>query len=239
VRAWGSATVRAWDSATVEAWDSATVEAWGSATVRASGSATVRAWGSATVRAWDSATVEAWGSATVRAWGSATVEAWGACQVIVRGLAKVLASAFVAVTILSAQAKVDGGIQITPPDTTTGAAWCEFYGVPVTEGVAVLYKAVQDDWRGTMKTTVTYRPGEIPAAPDWDGGKAECGGGLHFFAHPWEGSKWCDGYKHILACPVKVNELSAKGQSAQYPDKVKAPRVCEPVFEVDVDGKRI
>jgi hypothetical protein len=183
--------------------------------------------------------VEAWGSATVRAWGSATVEAWGACQVIVRGLAKVLASAFVAVTILSAQAKVDGGIQITPPDTTTGAAWCEFYGVPVTEGVAVLYKAVQDDWRGTMKTTVTYRPGEIPAAPDWDGGKAECGGGLHFFAHPWEGSKWCDGYKHILACPVKVNELSAKGQSAQYPDKVKAPRVCEPVFEVDVDGKRI
>ena len=195
--------------------------------------------GSATVRAWGSATVQASGSATVEAWGSATVRASGACQVIVRGLANVIASAFVAVTILSAQAKVEGGVQITPPDTTTGAAWCEFYGVPVTEGVAVLYKAVEDDWRGKTKTTVTYRPGEEPTAPDWDGGKAECGGGLHFFAHPWEGSRWCDGYKHILGCPVKVDELSAKGQSAQYPDKVKAPGVCAPVYEVNVDGERI
>ena len=212
VSASGSATVSASDSATVRAWDSATVSAWGSATVSASDSATVRAWDSATVRAWDSATVRASGSATVRAWGSATV---------------------------SAKVTVSGGVQVRPPDTVDGPTWCEHHGVDVVDGVATLFKAVQDDWRGPHKTQVVYRPGMTPAAPDWDGGKQECGRGLHFAPTPWQAITWCDDWAHIVACPVRVSDIAAHGFDAQFPDKAKARAVAEPIYEVDRDGNRI
>ena len=240
VSAWDSATVSASGSATVSASGSATVRAWDSATVSASGSATVRAWDSATVRAWDSATVRASGSATVSAWDSATVRASGAVQVQARGLARIIATAFVAVTILGAKVSVEGGVHIRPPDTTSGQAWCEHHGVGVVDGVATLYKAVEADWRGSNKHTgITYRPGDTPAAPDWDEGRAECGGGLHFGPTPWQATGWLPDWAHLVACPVLVTEISAHGFDAQFPEKVKAPRVCAPCYEVDIDGKRL
>jgi len=159
-------------------------------------------------------------------------------HVFARHAAKVFATAFVAITILSARATVEGGVQITPPDITTGAAWCEHYGVDVgDDGIATLYKAVDEAW--CSPHGFAYVPGTTPEAPDWDGGKQECGGGLHFCPQSWMVERWFEDWKHIVACPVRVEDISAHGFEADYPDKCKARRVCEPIFEVDINGKRI
>ena len=42
----------------------------------------------------------------------------------------------------------------------------------------------------------------------------------------------------FVACPVKLSEIVVH-KNAQYPNKVKAPRICAPVYEVDLDGERI
>ena len=245
VEAWGSATVRASDSATVEAWDSATVEAWDSATVEASGSATVEAWDSATVRASGSATVRAWGSATVDSWGSATVEAWDSATVRASESATVRASKYVAVTVDRrrpyCEPTITGGvlIEIQPPKTARD--WCEIYGVPIgDDGLVTLFKGVGDDF-GTdfsRKAGIFYIPGTSPSAPDWDGLKRECGGGLHFSPHPWMAHEFSPEAKRYVACPVRLDEIVVH-PDAQYPAKVKAPRVAGPIWECTADGEPV
>jgi hypothetical protein len=242
VRAYGSATVRAYDSATVEAYGSATVEAYDSATVRAYGSATVRAYGSATVRASGSATVRASGSATVRAYdsatvrasSSATVRAYDSATVRAYGSATVRASKYVATHDHGPRTTVRGGVIIPVPRLVTAAEWCEFYGVSVTDGVATLFKAVRDNWHS--RNGADYSPGATPEAADWDGGKAECGGGLHFSPRPWEAQRFDDRATRYVACPVAVDSIVVHPDGA-YPGKVKAPRVVAPgCIEVDIDG---
>ena len=244
VRAGGSATVRAWDSTTVRAGGSATVEAWGSATVEAGDSATVEAWdsatvragGSATVRAWDSATVRAGGSATVGAGGSATVRAWDASQVQAFHHSRITASDHVAVTRRSKDAKVTGGVVIEIPPINTPEAWCDFHGAEVEDGVAVLYKAVGDDY--VSSHAFAYVPGTTPEAPDWDGGKEECGGGLHACAHPWEARQFNSFATRYIACPVRLEDIAVH-ENAAMPNKVKFRTCCEPCWEVDVDGEKV
>ena len=224
VRAYGSATVRAYGSATVQASGSATVRAYGSATVQASGSATVRAYGSATVRAYDSATVRAYDSATVQASGSATVRAYDS--------ATVRASKQVAVSDHGPHTTVTGGVLISIRRATTGVEWCDFYDIHIVDGIAVLFKAVGDDWRGNTKTTVVYEPGSTPQAPDWLP-SAWCGNGLHFSPRPWMADAYHPDATRYVACPVRVDTM------VLLDDKVKAPGVAGPVFECDIDGGRI
>jgi hypothetical protein len=120
--------------------------------------------------------------------------------------------------------------------------WCEYHGVAVENGIATLFKAVDDSWRGPHGSTVSYEPGSTPEAPDWDGGKQECGGGLHFSPSPMHAAAFWpfDRRNNVrfVACPVRVDQLAIHPGGMQ-PDKVKAPRVCNPVFEVDVHGDRI
>jgi len=246
-----SASVRAYDSATVVASGSATVRASGSATVVASDSATVRASGSATVWAHDSASVWAYGSATVRAHDSATVWAhnlaavWAhdSASVWAYGLATVVAARFVAVTIGPTRygtPTVTGGVQIVIPAHMTAQEWCEYHGVEVADGVATLYKAVDDDYStdNARRAGITYTPGTQPSAPDWDGGKAECGAGLHFCPTPWHARRFNEQAKRYVACPVRVDEIVTH-KHPEHPTKIKAPRVCGPIVEVDIDGNPV
>ena len=244
VRASGSATVEASGSATVRASGSATVEASGSATVRASGSATVRAWGSATVEAYDSATVRAWGSATVQAYdsatvrasGSATVEAYDSATVRAWGSATVQATPYVAVHLLSADATVSGGvvIDIAAVDLDDPEIWCAYHGIEVTDGLATVYKAVDDRYFSEHGTR--YAPGSTPTAPDWQPTKL-CGQGLHFSPTP----RQAQAYNHAtatvakyVACGIAVADLIPLGS-----DKCKAPRVIRACVEVDLDMRPI
>jgi hypothetical protein len=249
VEASDSATVEAFDSATVRAFDSATVEASGSATVRASGSATVRAFGSATVEAFDSATVRAFvsatveasgsatvrasGSATVRAFGSATVEASGSATVEASGSATVQASSHVAIHLHSGHVHVEGGVVIdhVAVDQNDPQTWCDYHGVQVVDGIATVYKAVNDSW--STSRGVDYRPGSTPECPDWTDDN-ECGGGLHFGPTPGHAEYYHDEATRFVAVGVAVADLRPiLGSTA----KCKAPRVVTPCVEVDVHGR--
>ena len=227
----GSATVRAYGSATVQAYGSATVQAYESATVWAYGSATVQAYGSATVRAYESATVEAYGSATVEAYGSATAWAYDSATVEAYGSATVQASKYVAVRLHSARVTLDGGvlIDLTQLDLTDPATWCDYHGVTVTDGIAEVFKAVNDQW--TTDRGINYQPGSLPTAPDWKPTR-ECGHGLHFCARPAVSKdQYFPAATRFVRVGVRLDEMVCLG------DKIKAPRVVSPCTEVDIHGQ--
>ena len=169
---------------------------------------------------------------------SAQVRASGSAQVRASGSAQVRASRFVAVTIHGEAVRAEGGgVHVRIPRIETVADWCDFYGLTVHDGAVTLYKAVHDDYRSAHG--VSYAPGSQPSAPDWDGGEAECGGGLHFSPRPFMALSFNAEASHFIACPVAIADIRAPRPGDHYPAKVKASRVCAPVYEVDLDGNRI
>jgi hypothetical protein len=101
-----------------------------------------------------------------------------------------------------------------------------------------LFKGVKEDFFSPRG--VSYAPGTTPSAPDWDGGKIECGGGLHFSPCPtmtleFISSEEC---KHFLACPVALADIAVHPRG-QYPQKVKASGLALPCYEVDRRGKPV
>jgi len=175
----------------------------------------------------------------VRASGSAQVRASGSAQVRASGSAQVHASKYVAVTDYGPQTRINGGVHIVIRKPTTPAEWCELHGATVDEGIVTLYKAVDDDYATGQSRGrgIYYTPGATPEAPDWDGGKAECGGGLHFTARPWEARAFNRAATRYIACPVALEDLAAPHLNAMYPAKIKARRISTPgCVEVDVDG---
>ena len=174
---------------------------------------------SATVRASGSATVEAWGSATVEAWDSATVEA----------------SSHVAVHLKSGRASVEGGVLIdhTSVNELDPATWCAYHGVKVSDGVATLYKAVNDQW--TTDRGVDYSPGSFPACDDFTA-TDECGGGLHFGPTPTHAKQYFPNATKFVSVGVRLDELQpVTGSTA----KCKTPRVVTPCVEVDIHGREV
>ena len=213
----------------------------------------IRARGSSYVEAWESSHVEAWGSSHVVARGSSHVEAWESSHVVARGSSHVEAKGFVSldafggtlnlsatchVFVHNKKSKIMGGIK-TLAILTTPQDWCDYYGVEVKNGIAVLYKSVHSDFFNPQNRTIQYTPGTKPEAPDWDDGKKECGGGLHFspcVAMAREFHKAPDA--KYVACPVALKDMSVHFDGSM-PQKCKAKRVCKPLWEVNVDGEKI
>jgi hypothetical protein len=148
----------------------------------------------------------------------------------------VRATKYVAVTKQSKHAKTKGGVLIKLPIIKTSRQWCEFYGVPIKSGVAVLYKALRADYKSSHD--FLYEPGTTPSAPDWDGGVNECGGGLHFSPRPFMALEFDLEATKFMAFPILISEIKIH-KNAEYPQKLKAPRVYKPCYEVDIDGKPI
>ena len=227
VVAWGSSRVVARESSRVEAWGSSRVEAWESSQVVAWGSSRVEAYGSSQVVAWESSRVVARDSSRVVAWGSSQVEAWDSSQVE--------ASPHVAVHLHSAHATVEGGVLIDVIDvdaTTTG--WCEYHGVEIRDGHAIVYKAVDDEW--TTPRGFRYEPGARLVAPDWDGEYDGCGNGLHFGPTPGHARDYYpDATRYVeVAIPVTESRPIRDGD----PAKIKA-RSCLVLGEVDIHREPI
>ena len=177
------------------------------------------------------------GSASVRAWGSASVTAWGSASVRASGSASVTASPQVPVLIMSPEVNAVGGVQVNYKAPKTASEWLENYGVKPHRGVAILYKGVNAAFASPRGGD--YTPGTKPICADWDGGgKKECGGGFHFSPAPFMTLKYAPAAVKFIACPVKVSEIFVH-ENAEYPDKVKAPRVYGACYEVDINGKRI
>jgi hypothetical protein len=177
--------------------------------------------------------VEAHEFAVVVAGGATQVRAFGSVMVRARARAQVSAGSGVAVLRHGAQAAVSGGGATEVPPVQTVEQWCEYYGVEVVDGVAILFKAVDDGFASYYGTS--YAPGTTPQADDWDGGTEECGGGLHFAPRPTFASPTTDDATRFVACPVRLEDIVLHRRPV-YPSKVKAKRVCAPVYEVDGDG---
>jgi len=168
-------------------------------------------------------------SSHVVAWESSHVVAWESSHVV--------ASKFVSVHLHSPQAKVEGGVVIQVPKPTTVDDWCEFYGTPIRDGVAILYKTVRADFKSAHG--FLYSPGSSPEATDWDGGRDECGGGLHFSPHPAMALEFDSSGTRFVACPVAVADIRPPQTTDSYPHKVKARRVIGPIVEVDRTGSSL
>jgi hypothetical protein len=243
----------------VEAWESSQphVEAWESSqphvVARGSSQPHVEAWGSSQphVEAWESSQphvvargssqphVEARGSSQphVEAWESSQphVEARGYVQISIFGAVIAKLGAHCSAIIHGKGAKVTGGSQ-TKVLLRKPKEWCDYYGVAVKGGTATLFKALNVDF--TSPHGLLYAPGSTVEAPDWDGGKQECGGGLHFSPAPAMAREFHTGAIKYVACPVRLTDMAVHPYG-EYPQKCKARRICKPIYEVDVDGERV
>ena len=160
----------------------------------------------------------------------------GSSHVEARESSHVVASWQVAVHKHSAQSSVKGGVIVVVKAPATPKEWCEYYGAKIEGKRAILFKAVRDDFRSAHR--FLYKPGTTPEAPDWDGRKEECGGGLHFCAHPIAALGFDDSATRFVACPVNLADIRVH-KNATYPNKVKAKRISAPIYEVDRYGNAI
>ena len=141
-------------------------------------------------------------------------------------------------TVLSHGPTVDipGAHILAVPEIVTPADWCDYHGATVRDdGTVVLFKAVDNEYRSGRG--MVYAPGSTPEAPDWDPGP-ECGGGLHFCASPAAALLFQPDAARFVACPVALDEIVVHPNAA-FPQKVKAPRVVAPCWEVTIDGEPI
>ncbi len=160
VTATDACSVRALANARVHVSGSARAWAWGNAVARARDTAAVSAWGSASVLATDSAEVEARENAFVAAGGSAAVRAFGAAMVRARGNARSRRRGRGQRHPPFAGAVVHGGAGHGRDPLHDPAEWCAYYGVEVDDGVAILYKAVDEEFSSYHGGS--YRPGTEP-----------------------------------------------------------------------------
>jgi hypothetical protein len=201
-------------------------------------------WGNSHAELWENSHAVLWGNSHAELGGNSHAELWenshavlrGNSHAVLKGNSTANASKFAALHILSDQAQCSGGVQIRPPKIETIEQWCDFYGVEIKDGVVVLYKALGEDFKSPHG--FDYSPGTIPIAPDWDGGKRECGGGLHFSPSPGHALAFNAAAKRFCACPIAIVDLAVTLQPS-YPEKVKGHRCFAPVYEVDIDRKRV
>ena len=149
---------------------------------------------------------------------------------------KIKASAHVVIMIHGECKSITGGVRFKAMEIKTPEDWCEYYGLKVSRGVVTLYKALNHAFISPKGTS--YAPGEKPEAKDWDGGRAECGGGLHFSPSPTFAREFSREAEKYAACPINIKDIVVH-KNAEYPQKVKARRVAKPCYEVDINGDRV
>ena len=171
-----------------------------------------------------------WVSSHSVLWESSHAELWESSHAV--------GHKYNSITLHGQKVHCKGGVQIHIPDSFTAREWCDFYGVEIKKGVATLYKGLDADYStGNARSRgLFYQPRATPIALDWDGGKAECGGGIHLSPTPRHTLEFNYTAKIFMAFPVKLSQIQPY-KNAQYPAKVKVKTVCAPIYEVDIDGK--
>jgi hypothetical protein len=230
-----NSNVEAWENSNVVARQKSNVEARQNSHVVAMENSHVVAWENSHVVAMENSHVEARQNSYVEARENSHVVARGHVILRLFGGRKVTASAHVLIMQHRApQEGITGGRVMDMPEPSTAAEWCDFYGVTVKDGIAIIYKGVDIDFRSSWGGN--YKPGTMPEAKDWDGGDRECGGGLHFSPSPRHTREFNVKAERYVACPVALADMRAPEPWDYHPQKIKAPRVCAPCFEVDIDG---
>ena len=195
----------------------------------------------ALVTASDTDLVACCGDGWFVAWDSSHVEARESSHVVARGSSHVVASKYVAVHKMTPSAIVRGGVIIEPPPIDSPRAWLDYCGVPVTHGIVILYKAVDEQYHASHRLPngelPDYSPGSKPAAPDFDPSARDCGCGLHACASPSTALSYHRGPKFI-AIPVRVSEMGKPDPNGDT-NKIRFKRAAKPVYEVDIYGERV
>ena len=231
----GTEEYTALENSQVTARENSQVTAWGNSQVTALENSQVTALENSQVTARENSQVAARGNSQVTAWENSFIRVY-------HGKVTVVSPSAVIMVMPGFDGKIinKAGVTIVyAPVVDTAEKWLSFYGVPVKNGKAVLYKAVDDDFSTdrARRANIAYVPGTSPKAPDWNP-EPECGGGLHFSAHPQIALQYNTDATRFVACPVLVSEIVVH-YPAEYPDKVKAPRVVGRCYEVDKNGKRL
>jgi len=225
VVAWENSVVNAWDNSVVEArgnssivargnssvWalDNSVVKAWGNSSVEARDNSVVKAWDNSVVKAWDNSVVEARGNSSVVAlenssvvaWENSVVKAWDNSVVEARGNVQVCKySDFVSIST-QGNARI-----VTLPKTLQ--EYCEFYGVTVKDGHAILYKAVSPTYSSFYDREFVYEPGEkkeVDCDPSTD---RPCSHGMHVSHLLWalDYGRYYNEFK-ILECAVPLDKI--------------------------------
>ncbi|WP_281859088.1 DUF7666 domain-containing protein [Salana multivorans] len=146
------------------------------------------------------------------------------------------AGSHTAVYLHDAKVTVTGGhlIDVTDINQRDAAAWCAYHAVHVDdEGLAHLYKAVDDTLHAGHDHYLTQYPlGELVTDPRWRDDH-ECGGGLHVCPTPVMARDHYLAATRFLEITVSVNDLRPIDST-----KCKAPAVTV-LREVTLDGDPI
>jgi hypothetical protein len=133
------------------------------------------------------------------------------------------------------RAKVEGGKQTMRVAPKDGQSWCEYYGVPVKNGKAILFKVVDKNLRSFRG--LVYKIGSRVKSCEWD--EEECSHGLHFVPRVFMANEFAQALDSLryIACEVLVKDLLVF-PFGSYPNKAKAPS-CKVLYEVDEDGRKL
>src|SRR3990167_4019705 len=159
---------------------------WGNSHAELSGNSHAVLRGSSHAVLWGSSHAVLRESSHAELWESSHAVLWESSHAVLRESSHAEGSKYSSITLHGQEVHATGGIQIKIPEIFTAKEWCDYYGVEVKKGIATLFKAVDDDYStsNARPKNIFYTPGSKPSAPDWDGGKAECGGGIHASCHP-------------------------------------------------------
>ena len=183
--AWENSSVEAWENSSVEAWGNSSVVAWENSSVEARGNSSVEAWGNSSVEAWENSSVEAWENSSVEAWGNTQIAKYSD----------------------RTNLKVSGNARIvTLPSTPE--EYCDFYGIEVRDGQAILYKAVRDNLTSFHDFSFQYAVGETKENECDPSPLRDCSYGLHVSHLSWaiDFAGGHNGFK-ILECSVPLNKI--------------------------------
>jgi hypothetical protein len=123
-------------------------------------------------------------------------------------------------------------IDVTDIDLHNPNEWCDYTGIDVQDGHAVVYKAVTDELKSGRG--LAYPIGATVTDPNW-APTDECGAGLHFGPTPGHALAYHSGATRFLACRIVLAEaVGITGGTA----KIKS-RSCVVLHEVDVHGRAV
>jgi hypothetical protein len=103
---------------------------------------------------------------------------------------------------------------------------------------AIMLRTTDKDGKDYSGFQWPMQVGAVVVCPDWNN-KAECGGGLHFSPTPRHTRDFNGAAARYVACPVALADMRAPAENDEYPQKIKASRICAPCFEVDIDGEPV